>query len=285
MGEFTRGLLVGLLCSSVLFLALAVLVMAKFSSRAGRGRKSLQRLRDVARRRVQRLQSRVARAQRLAEIGTLTGGLAHEIKNPLSTVLLNLQLLQEDLNPDDPSYSRVANRLTTVTREATRLRDILDDFLRYAGKIELRLESVNLNKLLEELVDFFTPQAQLSRVQLRLKLPSEPVIASVDSRLIKQAVLNLLLNALQAMPEGGEMILAVSTDKDDATIDIIDTGTGIAADAIDKIFDAYYSTKKAGTGLGLAMTRRIIEEHGGQIGVRSELGKGSDFFMKLPLQH
>jgi signal transduction histidine kinase len=98
-------------------------------------------------------------------------------------------------------------------------------------------------------------------------------------------VLNLLLNALQAMPEGGEMILAVSTDKDDATIDIIDTGTGIAADAIDKIFDAYYSTKKAGTGLGLAMTRRIIEEHGGQIGVRSELGKGSDFFMKLPLQH
>ena len=103
------------------------------------------------------------------ELGTLTGGLAHEIKNPLSTVLLNLQLLQEDLSPDNPAYGRIVNRLNLVQRETARLRDILDDFLRYAGKLELCREPVDLNLLVEELVDFFTPQAQVHKVQARWK--------------------------------------------------------------------------------------------------------------------
>jgi signal transduction histidine kinase len=243
----------------------------------------MARLRSIAARRWQRLQARITSAQRLAEVGTLTGGLAHEIKNPLSTVQLNLQLLQEDLNPDDPAYSRVASRMGTITREVSRLRDILDDFLRYAGKLELRLEPVDVNKLLEELADFFSPQAQFNRVQLRLKKSPDPLVAQIDPRLIKQALLNLMLNALQAMPTGGEMILTASKDDSHAIIDVIDTGPGIPADTVDKIFHAYYSTTKGGTGLGLAMARRIIEEHAGQIAVRSEVGKGSDFFVKLPL--
>src|SRR6476660_2221205 len=115
------------------------------------------------------LERRARRAERLAELGTLTGGLAHEIKNPLSTVQLNLQLLQEDLLPESPAYSRVINRLNTVKNETSRLRDILDDFLRYAGRLELDRKPVELNGVLEELVDFFAPQAQSMRVQLRLK--------------------------------------------------------------------------------------------------------------------
>src|SRR5947208_4259250 len=106
------------------------------------------------------LERRTRQAERLAELGTLTGGLAHEIKNPLSTVQLNLQLLKEDLEPESPAYSRLINRLNTVKNETARLRDILDDFLRYAGRLELDRKPVELNSLLEELVDFFTPQAQ-----------------------------------------------------------------------------------------------------------------------------
>lgn len=231
-----------------------------------------------------RLEQRARHAERLAELGTLTGGLAHEIKNPLSTVQLNLQLLQEDLTPDNPGYSRMVNRLNTVQREASRLRDILDDFLRYAGKLELKKEPVDLNQLLGELVDFFTPQAQLQKVQLRLRPADAPVIAAVDSKLIKQAILNLMINGIQAMPNGGEMILSVAARDGQAVIDVIDTGKGISADALDKIFQAYYSTKKGGTGLGLAMAQRIIREHEGRIEVTSEVGKGTDFRVHLPVR-
>src|SRR5215468_3066235 len=156
------------------------------------------------------LERRARQAERLAELGTLTGGLAHEIKNPLSTVQLNLQLLREDLLPENPAYSRLVSRLDTVTKETSRLREILDDFLRYAGRIELDRKPTELNQLLDELVDFFSPQAQLQRVQLRLRRNQEPIVANVDPKLIKQAVLNLMLNGMQAMPDGGEMILAAS---------------------------------------------------------------------------
>src|SRR5215210_4065534 len=107
----------------------------------------------VAYGRYERLQRRARQAERLAELGTLTGGLAHEIKNPLSTVQLNLQLLREDLNPDDPAHARVLRRLETVRKETSRLRDIVDDFLRYAGRIELSKQPVDVDNLLEDLVD------------------------------------------------------------------------------------------------------------------------------------
>jgi signal transduction histidine kinase len=232
-------------------------------------------------RQVLRLERRARDAERLAELGTLTGGLAHEIKNPLSTVQLNLQLLAEDLPSDD---ARIVNRLKTVQKETSRLRDILEDFLRYAGKLELDRQPTDLNELLEELVDFFLPQAQLQKTRVRLRRCDQPLIAPVDAKLIKQAVLNLMLNSLQAMPDGGELILSAAKDDDHAIIDVIDTGKGIPPDAVDKIFQAYYTSKKGGTGLGLAMSQRIIKEHGGAIAVKSELGKGSDFTLRLPLK-
>lgn len=230
------------------------------------------------------LERRALRAERLAELGALTGGLAHEIKNPLSTVGLNLQLLKEDLDPGNPMYGRLVSRLDTVQRETSRLRDILDDFLRYAGRIELDPKAADLNELLEELVDFFAPQAHLQRVQIRLRKSPRPVIAVIDGRLLKQAVLNLMINAVQAMTSGGELILSLSSDAREAVIDVIDTGPGIPPELAEKIFQAYYTTKKGGTGIGLAMARRIAEEHGGQISLRSEVGKGSVFSIRLPLR-
>lgn len=230
------------------------------------------------------LERRTRQAERLAELGTLTGGLAHEIKNPLSTVQLNLQLLQEDLTPENPAYQRVVNRLNTVKNETSRLRDILDDFLRYAGRLELDRQAVELNALTEELVDFFTPQAQSQRVQLRLHKNVSPIEARVDPKLIKQALLNLMINSVQAMgATGGELILRTSTLDGRAVIDVIDTGPGITPQAVEKIFQAYYSTKRGGTGLGLPMSKRIVEEHGGTMNVKSEPGKGSQFTLTLPL--
>lgn len=238
----------------------------------------------VAHRRFVRLERRAQQAERLAELGTLTGGLAHEIKNPLSTVQLNLQLLQEDLDPHNPAYGRVVSRLATVQRETARLKDILDDFLKYAGKIELERRPVEVNRLLEELVDFFAPQAQLQRVRLRLKRSADEVVMEADPRLLKQAVLNLMLNAVQAMGEqGGELILSAGREDGQVRIDVIDTGGGITPEVQERIFDAYYSTKKGGTGLGLAMTRRIVQEHGGRVALTSEPGKGSDFTLYLPV--
>ena len=234
-------------------------------------------------RRIRRLQERYKRAERLAELGTLTGGLAHEIKNPLSTVQLNLQLLLEEVEPDNPAYSRLINRLRTCERETSRLRDIVDDFLRYAGKMELEKKAISLNRICEELVDFFLPQAQLQKIQLRLKKAAEDVVVLADEKLLKQAVLNLMLNAMQAMPNGGDMILSVWQIPTQGVIEVIDTGVGIAPEVAAKIFDAYYSTKRGGTGLGLAMTRRIAQEHGGEIIVSSEPGKGSSFALRLPL--
>jgi signal transduction histidine kinase len=285
MSEFLQGLLAGLILLGLILAGIAVIVAIRLRAGRRRIRRTLRRIRATARRRIARLHAAARSAQQLAEVGALTGGLAHEIKNPLSTVQLNLQLLQEDLDPNDPAYSRLTNRLATAAREVGRLRDILDDFLRYAGKIELRRKKVDLNALLEELADFFAPQAQLNRVQLRIKLSPVPLPASVDPGLIKQTVLNLMLNALQAMPNGGEMILSASGGNGQAVIDVIDTGQGVAPEVMDKIFQAYYSTRKGGTGLGLAMSRRIVEEHGGELKVSSEVGKGSDFRIVLPLQN
>ncbi len=279
MGSLWLGLILCVLAGLTIGSGAAYWLMRR---RWQRQKRAIQFLRASAHRRARRLIARAQRAEQLAEIGTLTGGLAHEIKNPLSTIQLNLQLLMEDLDAKDPIQQRLLHRLTTVNREAGRLRDILDDFLRYAGKIELKKEPIDLNILLEQLVDFFAPQAQVNRVNLRFDRLSNPVTARVDQRLIKQAVLNLMLNAVQAMPNGGELILTCSGGNPQAMIDVIDTGPGISPAEQEKIFQAYYSTRKGGAGLGLAMTRRIVQEHGGQMGVRSEVGKGSDFFIRLP---
>ena len=232
------------------------------------------------------LERRTRQSERLAELGTLTGGLAHEIKNPLSTVQLNLQLLGEELDARDPQQQRVLHRLQTVQRETGRLRETLDDFLKYAGKMEIDRRPTDLHELLEELADFFAPQAQLNRVRVRLTPAADgvPVVADADPKLVQQAVLNLMLNAVQAMgPKGGgELMLSATRADGVARIDVIDTAGGIPAAAVPNIFDAYYSTKRGGTGLGLAISRRIAREHGGDLTVATEEGKGSDFTLSVP---
>jgi signal transduction histidine kinase len=231
------------------------------------------------------------------QLGTLTGGLAHEIRNPLSTLGLNLQLLAEsieDAKLDEPHGGRIQRRIKALTEETDRLRNILEDFLRFAGRMKLDRHPVAINELIEQLVDFYAPQAQASGVQLRADLDPRAGSLDLDTALLKQALLNLLINATQAMvaaryadqPHGGstELILRTEAGREHITLHVTDTGPGIPPDNLEKIFQPYFSTKKDGTGLGLATTRRIVEEHGGTITVHSEPARGSDFTITLPAQ-
>ena len=252
----------------------------------------------VARRtesRVRKLEKRARSAERLAELGTLTGGLAHEIKNPLSTIGLNLQLLGESIDQLDlpeEQTKRLGNRIESLRLEATRLRGILEDFLSFAGRVRVDPTPCSINEVVEQLVDFYMPQAEASGLKLRTQLDEEAGEAQIDTTLFKQALLNLLINATQAMvdarygdrPHGGcsELLLHTEGDNEGVVIQVTDTGPGIEAKDLQKIFHPYFTTKQGGTGLGLATTRRIINEHGGTVSVHSEPGRGTEFTIVMP---
>jgi signal transduction histidine kinase len=260
-----------------------------------------------AARRVRRLEQRARSTERLAELGTLTGGLAHEIKNPLSTVGLNLQLIQEDLRDlsrrsgdetDEEPLKRVQRRFESLSKETQRLGDILDDFLRYAGRVQLERKPTDVHVLIGELADFFNPQAEAAGVQLRTQLDAPDAMLNLDRDMLKQALLNLMVNACQAMSDarrrdaasGGSDELIIRTRRDkvpghgpELRIDVIDTGPGMEPSVTEKIFQPYFTQKKGGTGLGLPTSRRIIEEHGGVLTCHSEPGRGTDFTISLPV--
>lgn len=299
-------------------------------------------------RRARLAERRARNAERMAEIGAMTGGLAHEIKNPLSTIGLNAQLLGEaiaDSKLEPYERDRLARRVGTLRREVERLRDILEGFLNFAGAMRLDARPHDLRTLVEELADFYLPQAQGQGVQLRVDLGPQPVMASVDAAQLKQAILNLMINATQAMaampgpgappadppdphapaatsaastagasrqpsdppptassprrPTSGdpsragaphapmrELILRTESARDEtgpvARIRVIDTGPGVPLDKLDHIFTPYFTTKPGGSGLGLPITRRIVEEHHGRIEVNTAPGKGTEFVVVLP---
>jgi signal transduction histidine kinase len=271
-------------------------------------------------RRVRAAERRARSAERLAELGATTSGLAHEIKNPLSTIGLNAQLLAEginDLAAPESDKAPLVRRAGVLTREVERLRGILADFLSYAGELRLSREVVDVNAVVDELLDFFAPQATKAGVQLRADLARARLPASIDVSAIKQALLNLMLNAVQAMspravspadsgrgplapqsaspgppaPATKELIIRTRVDecddgdarsRHDICIEVIDTGPGIPAAALPDVFKPYFTTKAGGTGLGLPTTRRIIEAHGGRVEVHSEPGRGTAFTVVLP---
>jgi len=222
--------------------------------------------------------------RRLEELSKLTGGLAHEIKNPLSTIKVNLKLIAEEAPPAHQDSPRWLRKIAVVQKETDRLGQILDDFLRYIGKSELQTNSVDVNELISEMVDFYAPQARTNNVTIRLGLADTPLVCKIDRDMVKQLILNLFINAVQAMPSGGELIIRTRMLGPNALIEISDTGCGIEPDKIDKIFDAYYTSKPGGSGLGLPTARKIAMAHNGSISVNSQPGKGTSFTVSLPLQ-
>ena len=212
---------------------------------------------------------------RLAFLGSLASGLAHEIKNPLSTMTITLGLLREDFESSDaPRDRRVLKKVQLLEGEVTRLEHILQDFLQFAGGHVVRPELVVRERMARRTARLLPAEshgvgASDSTRRLAPKLPA----VLVDRELMKQAILNLLTNAKQAMPRGGELTVRTWSSGDRVRIDVADTGEGIPHDLLGRVWEVYFSTKQGGTGLGLPTVRRIVAEHGGEATVESREGK------------
>ncbi len=218
-----------------------------------------------------------------AELAELAGGFIHEIKNHLSSLGLNLQLLAEDFeDPQSQRERRALERVKRLESECQRLVDVSNDFLRFARVQEVEAKPADLGAVIEEVVDFFNPTARAANIEIKSYLPGNLPPVALDADLFKQVLLNLLLNAQQAMPDGGEITIQGRGEGDAIYLSVIDTGKGMTPEISAKIFRPFFSTRQGGTGLGLATTRKIIAAHGGTIEVQSEVGRGSKFTIRLP---
>ena len=218
-----------------------------------------------------------------AQLAELAGGFIHEIKNHLSTLGLNLQLLAEDFaDPQSQRERRALERVNRLKGECGRLVDVSNDFLRFARVQEVERTPADLSVVVEEVVDFFDPTARAADIEVKSYLPADLPPVALDADLFKQALLNLLLNAQQAMPDGGEVTLQAAREDGTVCLNVIDAGKGMTPEVAAKVFRPFFSTRPGGTGLGLATTRKIVEAHGGTIDVQSEVGRGSKFTIRLP---
>ncbi|HTU91129.1 MAG TPA: ATP-binding protein [Gemmataceae bacterium] len=221
--------------------------------------------------------------QEYVELAELAGGFVHDLKNHLSTLRLNLQLLAEDFQePQTQRERRALDRILRLQNECQRLVDISNEFLRFARVKDLQLAPINLAEVVEELTDFFGPMARAANIEIKSYVPTDLPLLALDRDMFKQALLNLLLNAQQAMPGGGEITLLARGEPGGVLFEVIDTGSGMSPEVLVKAFRPFYSTRSGGNGLGLPTTRKIIAAHGGAIEVQSEVGHGTKFTIRLP---
>jgi signal transduction histidine kinase len=218
------------------------------------------------------------------EIARLAGGLAHEIKNPLSTIRMNMELLAEDFRESDsPRDRRALKKVELVERECLRLQDLLDNFLRFTKAHRLNLQPSDLNTQVSQILDFYRPKAKEAGVEIVDYLAGNLPTVLLDREAFHGALFNLVLNAEQAMPEGGQLVVRTYGTPDGVALDLIDTGCGMDFETQSKVFDAFFTLKRGGSGLGLPTTRKIIDGHGGRISLQSEPGRGTQITIKLPI--
>jgi len=219
-------------------------------------------------------------ADRLAALSRVSGGVAHEVKNPLNAILLHVEVARAKLAHGDTD---VAPQMEIVSREITRLDRVVKTFLDFTRPVELNFTLVPVEELLAEIVDLARPQAELARIKVNVQQHAGQAETRVDRDLLKQAFLNVVMNAIQAMPDGGELTLESVVHGETAEIRVSDTGSGIEPALREQIFRLYFTTKKEGSGIGLAMTFRIVQLHDGTIDFTSEPGKGTTFSIRLPI--
>ena len=221
--------------------------------------------------------------ERLAQLGSWFAGFAHEIRNPLSTIGLNLQLVQEDLvGAESTRERRTYTRLAVVQGEVKRLQAILDEFLGFVRWPAPRRRRIDLNRLVRTVADLFTPELKEHGITLKYFAGATVGEVAVDADQIRGAAVNLVRNAKEACSSGDEVLLSTRRVGDEVLVQVTDTGPGMSSEVVDSAFTPYFSTKKGGTGLGLAIARRTLEEHGGRLELSSELGKGTQFTLRLP---
>jgi signal transduction histidine kinase len=229
---------------------------------------------------VEAIESELELSRRMAAIGRLTSGVGHEVKNPINAIVVHLELLKNKLGEGN---TQAARHLEVIDAEIHRLDRVVQTLVDFSRPVELQLIEQDLRQPIGDVLVLSRDELSTRNVTLDGSLPSNPVIANVDADLLKQAVINVIQNGAQAMPQGGKLRVTLEEDKKNAVLRIADEGTGISEEIRDKIFDLYFTTKSEGSGIGLAMTYRILQLHHGSVEVQSNASRGTEFVLRIPL--
>ena len=237
------------------------------------------------------IQSKLKRTERLETLSKLASVLSHEIRNPLNSMVINMQILSREFHKAAIDVKKLDHYSRVVASEIKRVDELVSNFLLIAKPPKLNLEKQSLGKMIDEIVATQQPLALPKGIRIERRYSAKDIYANIDTSKLKQVFLNIILNAIQAMPGGGKLIIEMTKsqtqESDDsrymAKISFCDSGKGINPDELKHIFDFYYSSKPKGTGLGLSVAQQIIEEHGGNIKVVSDIDKGAEFSIYLPL--
>jgi signal transduction histidine kinase len=229
---------------------------------------------------VREIESELELSRRLAAIGRLTSGVGHEVKNPINAIVVHLELLRNKL---DSSDERALRHLEIIQSEIQRLDRVVQTLVDFSRPVELQLEEQDLRQVVSSVLLLASAEFATHNVQVSSLLPQSPVMAKIDADLMKQALLNVVINGAQSMANGGRLEVRLGSDSRAASISVRDEGEGIADEVRNKIFDLYFTTKREGSGIGLAMTYRILQLHNGRVDVQSQPGSGTTFVLRLPL--
>jgi two-component system, sporulation sensor kinase E len=248
----------------------------------GRIEGALIHMEDITEKR--RREAQLRRAESLASLTTLAAGVAHEIKNPLGSISIHIQLVKK-ASQDKEAVERpfLDRHLGVIEEEIDRLNKIVVDFLFAVRPMDVQLREDDPGGLVREIAELIGPEAERAGIAVGLEVAEALPRVALDARLMKQALLNLVKNAMAAMPGGGELGLAAEGSEDEVRLSVKDSGIGISEEDLPKIFEPYFTTKENGTGLGLTITFKIVREHGGEITVTSKPGQGSVFTVHLPV--
>lgn len=229
---------------------------------------------------MQEIETELELSRRMAAIGRLTSGVGHEVKNPINAIVVHLELLKNKLGDNNAPAAR---HLEVIEAEIHRLDRVVQTLVDFSRPVELQLREQDLRQVIGDVLALSNEELSTRDVKLETSLPEQPVVANVDADLLKQAVLNIIQNGAQAMPEGGRLRVTLEDDKKNAVLRITDEGAGIPDEIRDKIFDLYFTTKSEGSGIGLAMTYRILQLHHGGVEVESNVNRGTEFVLRIPL--
>ena len=229
-----------------------------------------------------RQREELRRAERLATVGRISAQITHEIRNPLNAIGLNAELLEEELRGAGAPRQEAVHLVQAISREVDRLNDVAEEYLRFAKPPRQDLARQDLTELLASLLDFLSPELAAARIEVRRELaPDLPAVRGDEGRL-RAVFLNLLRNGREAMPQGGAVTVRTRRAEGFVDVEVGDTGGGIPPEHLGRIFEAFYSTKERGTGLGLAFAQQVVKEHGGEIRCESAVGRGTTFTVRLP---
>jgi signal transduction histidine kinase len=228
-------------------------------------------------------------SRRLAAIGRLTAGVGHEVKNPINAMVVHLELLRSKLsNADAAGLGGAQRHVDILAGEMQRLDRVVQTLADFSRPMELKLREHDLRQVVNAVVELASGEMQENGVFVTVDAPEEPLAVRVDAELVRQALLNLMLNGMQAMTQGGKLTVSMRREHPFAVVEVTDEGEGIPPDVLPRIFELYFTTKAKGSGIGLAMTYRILQMHGGALDVRSNANpyapdRGTTFTVKLPV--